>query len=98
MLKKIDLMHATFGVDVQGRRCKDCPCLVRVTPTGKTYLKCTVYGVTCSDASDWVGKWTACGRFGKQLEPGEYSVLHITKGLAKAKAPEVLHGQIKMEV
>lgn len=32
-MKKIDLMHATFGIDPQCRKCKDCPCLVRISPT-----------------------------------------------------------------
>ncbi len=27
-MNKIDLMHATFGTDMQCRRCKDCKCLV----------------------------------------------------------------------
>ena len=42
-MKKIDLMYATFGIDTQCRRCKDCPCLVRVTPTSRPYYKCSVY-------------------------------------------------------
>lgn len=97
-MKKIDLMYATFGVDPQCRRCKDCPCLVRVTPTSRAHYKCTVYGKSASEATDWAGKWMACGRFGKPLEPGEYSVLNTVKGNGRKPVEEPLPGQIKMEV
>lgn len=63
-MKKIDLMYATFGVDTQCRRCKECPCLVRITPTSKAHYKCTVYGKSRSESTDWTGRWMACGRFG----------------------------------
>lgn len=97
-MRKIDLMYATFGIDPQCRRCKDCPCLVRVTPTSRAHYKCTVYGESASEATDWAGKWTACGRFGKPLAPGENTVLYQAKGSAR-KSPEApLPGQIKMEV
>ena len=97
-MKKIDLMHATFGVDPKCRRCKDCPCLVRVTPTSREYYKCSVYGESNSEATDWPGKWLACGRFGKPLAPGENTVLHQAKGSARKSTEAPLPGQIKMEV
>lgn len=97
-MRKIDLMYATFGVDTKGRRCSDCPCLVRVTPTGRAYFKCTVYGSSSAESTDWAGKWTACGRFGKPLEPGEYSVLHTVKGNSRKPVEGPLPGQIRMEV
>ncbi len=97
-MNKIDLMYATFGVDVRGRRCRDCPCLVRVAPTDRAYYKCTVYGDSRGESTDWAGKWTACGRFGKPLEPGEYTVMHRHRREPRVKAPQVLPGQIGMEV
>lgn len=97
-MKKIDLMHAAFGIDLKCRRCKDCPCLVRVMPTSRTYYKCTVYGESSSEATDWAGKWTACGRFGKPLEPGEHTVLYMAKGSTRKPAEGPLPGQIRMEV
>lgn len=97
-MKKIDLMYATFGVDPQCRRCKDCPCLVRVTPTSRAYYKCSVYGESSSEATDWTGKWMACGRFGKPLEPGENPVSYIVKGCTRKPAEGLIPGQIKMDV
>ena len=97
-MKKIDLMHATYGVDIKGRRCRDCHNLVRVTPTGRSYYKCTVYGESKAESSDWAAKWTACGRFDKPLEPGEYTLLHQLKREPRPKAVEVVPGQMEMEL
>ena len=97
-MKKIDLMYATFGVDPQCRKCKDCPCLVRVSTTGRAYYKCSVYGQSSSTATDWAGKWMACGRFGKPLEQGERTVLWVTKGDKGNSGEGQLPGQIRMEV
>ena len=97
-MKKIDLMHATFGVDPQCRKCRDCPCLVRVSPTSRAYYKCSVYGESSSEATDWAGKWMACGRLGKPLEPGEHTVQYMAKGNARKHAEGPLPGQIEMEV
>lgn len=97
-MKKIDLMYATFGVDTQCRRCKECPCLVRITPTSKAHYKCTVYGKSRSESTDWTGRWMACGRFGKPLEPGEHTVLYIARNKTRKTAEEPISGQIKMEV
>ena len=96
-MRKIDLMHATFGIDPQCRRCKDCPCLVRVTPTSRAYYKCTVYGESSAESTDWAGKWMACGRFGKPLEPGERTVLYMAKGNARKPAEGIHPRQIRME-
>lgn len=97
-MNKIDLMHATFGVDMKCRRCKDCICLVRVTESRRRYYKCTVYGFSNAESSDWTAKWTACGRFDKPLEPGEYSVLHQRKRGPRPKVVEVVPGQMEMEL
>lgn len=97
-MKKIDLMYATFGIDTQFRRCKDCPCLVRVTPTSRAYYKCSVYGESSAESTDWTGKWTARGRFGKPLELGERTVLWMSKGSKEKPGDEQLPGQIRMEV
>lgn len=74
-MNKIDLMHATFGMDMKCRLCKDCKCLVRVTPSDRSHYKCTVYGLSNAESSDWAARWSACGRFNKPLEPWEYNVL-----------------------
>ncbi len=97
-MNKIDLMHATFGTDMQCRRCKDCKCLVRVTESGRSCYKCTVYGLSNAESSDWTKKWPACGRFNKPLEPGEYTVLYMKKREPRPRAAEVVPGQMRMEL
>lgn len=97
-MRKIDLMYTLFGVDPKCRHCKDCPCLVRVTPTSRAYYKCSVYGESSAESTDWAGKWMACGRFGKPLAPGENTVLYQAKGSKDKPGDEQLPGQIRMEV
>lgn len=97
-MRKIDLMYATFGIDTQCRRCRECPCLKRVVTIDRSYLKCTVYGASSAESTDWAGKWTACGRFGKPLETGEHTVLWTPKGSKDKPGDEQLPGQIRMEV
>lgn len=97
-MRKIDLMYATFGIDTQCRRCRECPCLKRVVTNDRSYLKCTVYGESSAESTDWAGKWTACGRFRKPLEPGEHTVQYMAKGSARKPAEGPLPGQIRMEV
>ena len=64
-IRKIDLMHRTFGKD-DAHKCRECSNILRDSYHGRTYIKCRVYGCTNSEASDWVLKWTACGMFGKE--------------------------------
>ena len=94
MLRKIDEMHRRFGV-LQGKRCEDCGNLIKGF-CGNTFLrKCTVYGATHSEASDWRKKYVACGMFDK-----EWSGREIIRTIhnAGAKAPEQpLEGQMTME-
>ena len=97
-MKKIDLMYAIFGVDPQCRKCRDCLCLVQISPNSRAYYKCNVYGESSSEATDWAGKWMACGRFGKPLEQGERAVLWVTKGNKDNSREGQLPGQIRMEV
>lgn len=91
-MRKIALMYATFGIDTQCRRCRECPCLVRVNPTSRPYYKCSVYGQSGSTATDWAGKWLACGRFEKPLEPGGHTVLYMVRGRTRKPAEEPIPG------
>ena len=61
-LRKIDLMHRMFGVEEQ-YKCGQCSNLACGRYHNKIYRKCTVYGMTHSEATDWVKKYTACGMY-----------------------------------
>jgi hypothetical protein len=81
MLRKIDAMHQRFG-KLDGKQCRDCSNFV-VHWMSRNFQKCSVYGDTCSEASDWRQKWTACGQFGK-----EYTGRCVMETLSRRKEPE----------
>lgn len=64
MKRKIELMHYCFGKD-EKHKCRDCDNLIKQI-YNRTYYKCSVYGETDSEASDWRLKYTACGMFNKE--------------------------------
>lgn len=61
-LRKLDLMHCFFGVS-DGHTCRECSNFTR----GK-FHKCMIYGVTSSEATDWAGRWQACGAFNQTVK------------------------------
>ena len=63
-LRKINLMYTYFGRDYN-HFCTDCKNLRSVNLGSKTKYKCTVYGNTSSEASDWKKNQTACGQYNK---------------------------------
>lgn len=97
MLRKIEAMHAIFGV-LPDKRCEDCDNLIKGY-CGNTFVrKCTVYGATHSAASDWRKKYVACGMFGKEWDG--YPIIRFLKrsGMPKMKVePQPIDGQVCME-
>lgn len=65
MMRKIDEMHRRFGI-LSDKRCGDCSNLISGRYRTKYLSKCTVYGCTHSEASDWRKKNAACGMFNKE--------------------------------
>ena len=87
---KIDAMHRQYG-KVEGKKCGDCVNLIE-RQYGNKYFKCAVYGMSCSTATDWAKKWTACGMFGKEFNPDNHRALSI-----KVPDNEPMSNQIEME-
>lgn len=60
--------------------------------------KCKVYGLTHSEASDWAGRWMACGMFNRVW--GKQPVIHEVVPERKQKEADKTHldGQISLEV
>ena len=69
-MRKIEEMHRRFGRRGHGT-CADCPHFLRYKYRDKPYRKCEVYGVTNSEATDWVAKYTACGLYDKEYNGPE---------------------------
>ncbi len=92
MKKKIGLMREKFGA-CDGHRCKECSNFVTGKYNDMTLRKCQVYGLTHSEASDWAGKWPACGMFGKEYIGRP--IIELRRGIKKPP-PEPLEGQIML--
>ena len=60
-LRKIDLMHKLYG-RLDGQRCADCSNLLNKEWAG-SYFKCSVYGNSNAESTDWRKKYVACGMF-----------------------------------
>jgi hypothetical protein len=59
--RRVLSMQQRHGRGAEGVTCRDCVHLVHVGHRG--YLKCELYGISQSEASDWRAKWPACGAF-----------------------------------
>ena len=95
--RKIELMYRQFG-KCHGRYCKGCSNLVKFTYRDKPLIKCKVYGVTHSEASDWVQKWTACGMFNREWRGGQ--IIRLVKPSKQERENDnaPIEGQLSMEV
>ena len=96
-LRKIDLMHRTFG-KCDGHTCGECSNLVEHR-YDKRYFKCKAYGTSNSSASDWAKRWLACGLFNKSW--GDKPIMRLVVPTRKDKEEiqnTPLEGQIRMEV
>jgi hypothetical protein len=60
---------ALYGVDPQGRQCRDCIHLrYRPLRSGKKYWKCDKRRMTEGASSDHRKYWDACGRYERRTE------------------------------
>ena len=97
-LRKIDLMHRQFG-KCEGHTCRECSNLVKGKYRSKNLIKCKVYGLSHSEASDWAKRWQACGMFNEQWSGKP--VMRLIRPSRQEKeemqsAP--IEGQLRMEV
>lgn len=91
MLKKIDRMQALFG-ESKGNKCKDCCHFHREQHRDRYYRKCLIYGDTQSEASDWAGKYDACGLYNKPYE-GDIEIISLRQS---DKHTEPIKGQLNL--
>lgn len=88
---KITAMHREYGKNTS-HRCADCPNLCIYATSSYTRHKCKAYGDSCSSATDWTKRWTACGLYGKPL-PADH--VPLMNRLPRAKQQEKpLDGQL----
>lgn len=96
-IRKIALMHRIFGVS-DGHTCRECSNFVKGKYHDRTLCKCRVYGLTNSEASDWAGRWLACGAFnlGISRVPVIREVIPERKKQEADNTP--IEGQVSLEV
>ena len=95
MKKKNELMRQLFGA-CEGHVCKECSNFTTGRYTDKTLSKCRVYGLTHSEASDWAGRWPACGMFNKEYTGQPIIEMRRGGGRRPSPPPEPLEGQITL--
>lgn len=94
-LKKIDAMHAQFGV-LPDERCENCSNLIKGY-CGNTFVrKCVVYGATHSEASDWRKKYVACGMFNKEWNGRR--IMDLCRGQPTKETNEPIDGQVSLDI
>jgi hypothetical protein len=84
-------MHQLYGTNA-GHICGEC-CNFFEHRYDKKYFKCSVYGDSSSEATDWRKSYVACGHFGRKAN----SYLRPTKVYVKPEPViEILEGQISI--
>lgn len=94
-LRKIKAMHHYYGVDPKGRVCIECDHLIWGEYHDKRYYKCTVYGCSHSEATDWRKSYTACGLIGKSFPNEDNRIIDILKKKPIRKEEEI-EGQLSI--
>ena len=64
--EKIEVMYRLFG-KTEGKICRDC-CHMVTNSRQRNFNKCECYGLSCSEATDFPMRQTACGLFNKQTD------------------------------
>lgn len=96
-LRKIELMYNQFG-KTEGHACRECSNLEKMFVGNRSVTKCKVYGCAQSEASDWAGRYLACGLFNKPWN-GKPVMQLVTKARAeRTDDNEPLEGQMSLEV
>ena len=66
-MKPIDIMHREFGIHSPPEKCKTCSNLI-MNQRNRRWYKCSVWGESCCEVSDWRLKWDACGMYNKEYD------------------------------
>lgn len=82
-MRKNEAMYSLFG-KADGK-CRDC---CHLKGGVNEYRKCRIYGVSASEATDWVLSWQACGLFNKD-SPYDVPIVNLNKGGRKAEEVQI---------
>lgn len=91
---KIGAMHKAHG-RLPGKRCEECCNFQFWDVNDKTRSKCTAYGLSHSEATDWSCRHEACGHFDIPFDSSKFKPMYkMMRWGDDVKAPDVLDGQI----
>lgn len=92
--RKISAMQKEYGI-TKNKICKTCCNFVQGEYRDRTYRKCKAYGITNSEASDWVGKYKACGLYDKPFEnEKKIPLIEVLKHSKKGIEDLPIEGQV----
>lgn len=84
MKRKIDAMHAEYGYG--GGKCSDCIHFHRVEQrSGRTLFKCSLYGFSASEATDWRAGYLACGMVNRPAPERYTPLIDVLKTRARTR-------------
>lgn len=92
MEKKIDAMYAIYGRGVG--ICGNCPHF-KETFFDTNYFKCSVYGMSRSESTDWRKKWNACGLIDKHFPVSDRRIVETIRARQEEEKP--LPGQMTFD-
>ncbi len=95
-LRKIAAMYHFYGIDPLSGKCEDCPHFISGEYHGRRYFKCTVYGCSHSESTDWRKSYTACGLIDHDFPENDARVIDILKHDPILKT-EQIPGQMTVE-
>ena len=102
--EKIQLMYEEYG-RMAGCRCRSCDHLIAHVngDCTKVWYKCTMFGDSGGEATDWRCSNEACGAI--RIEPSEArkrklygEVYRRCKGIRKKKPEQQIRGQMAMDL
>lgn len=68
MSRPVEKMYQLYGME-KGKRCGDCKHFLRQSYRGKTYFKCSLYGCSNCQSTDFRVSYDACGMYNKTRDP-----------------------------
>lgn len=88
-LRKIEAMHHFYGKDPQERKCAECEHLIHGYYHDRPLYKCTVYGCTHSEASDWRKSYNACALIDRPFPEDDKRIIDVLRRNPVRKVEQV---------
>lgn len=94
-LRKIEAMYHFYGSDPQERKCSECDHFIQGRYHDRLYSKCSVYGCSRGESTDWRKGYKACALIGQPFPCGDRRIIDVLKRQPVRKVEQV-PGQVEM--